>query len=156
MPDGSQQPPDPAAQRAEEQMRDWKEQHREGDGGGGWLGNVIDTVDGMVAAAEAGAFAVSPDTGQAIIKQLTEVQDQVDKMLRTGGLGAMRQELGGGYAANIATFNRRVTDDGLSTTLVQFAQELEQLKTAVGRSIGNYASTDGGARTQVDRSGGGL
>jgi hypothetical protein len=156
MPDGSQQPPDPAAQRAEEQMRDWKEQHREGDGGGGWLGNVIDTVDGMVAAAEAGAFAVSPDTGQAIIKQLTTVQDQVNEMVMAGGQVALGQRLGGGYATQIATFNRQVTDEGPGKMLAKFAEELEQLKTAVSRSMANYVGTDGGARRQVDQSGGGL
>lgn len=156
MPDGSQQPPDPDAERAEQQMRDWKEQHHEGDGGGGWLGNIGQTIGDMVAAAEAGAFAVSPDTGQAIIKQLTTVQDQVGEMLMAGGQVALGQQLGGGYATQIATFNRQVTDEGPGKMLAKFAEELEQLKTAISRSIANYVGTDSGARTQVDQSGGGL
>ena len=52
MPDGSQQPVDPAAQRAQEQMRQWREQHRQGDGGGLW-GSLGRTIGDMVAARAA-------------------------------------------------------------------------------------------------------
>jgi hypothetical protein len=157
MPDGSQQPPvDPAAERAQQQMRDWREKHRE-DGGGLWA-SIGATVGDFVAAAETGAFAVSPDTGAAIIKQLTDVQDRVGEIQRTGMMGATLggQRLGGGYATDIATFNQQVMQEGPGTMLKQFAEELEQLKTAVSKSIGNYASTDGTARRQVDSAGGGV
>jgi hypothetical protein len=154
MPDGSQ-PLDPDAQRAQEQMREWKEKHHQGDSGG-WLGNIGNTIGDMLAAAEAGAFAVSPDTGAAIIKQLTEVQDQVNEMQASGALMTMGQQLGGGYAKDIATFNVQVTKDGPGAMLVQFAQELEQLKAAVQRSVANYAATDSGNSTNVNRAGDGL
>ncbi|TCO58052.1 hypothetical protein [Actinocrispum wychmicini] len=156
MPDGSQQPPvNPDAQRAAEQMRHWKEQHRDPNTGG-WLGNVVATVDELFAAAEAGQFAVSPDTGEAIIKQLTQVQDQVTEMradgVMAGYMGAQR--LGGGYATNIATFNQQVTEEGPSKALVQFAKELEQLKATISRSIANYGASDSANRRQIDTAGG--
>ena len=155
MPDGSQQPPvDPAAERAQQQMRDWREQHRE-DGGGLWA-TIGATVGDFVAAAETGAFAVSPDTGAAIIKQLNEVQDQVAEMKNTGFAGGVSQRLGGGYATDIAQFNQQVNEDGPGKVLSNFAEELEQLKVAVSRSIANYGTTDGSNRRQVDSAGGGL
>jgi hypothetical protein len=158
MPDGSQQQPeDPAAQRAREQMREWKEKHQDPNAGGGWFGNVISTVDQLVAAAEAGQFAVNPDTGAAIIKQLTDVQDKIIEMRRTGAFvstGALR--LGGGYATDIATFNKQVTGDEVGKMLQEFSDEVEKLKTAVSKSIGGYVNADGTSKQQVDTAGDGL
>lgn len=154
MPDGSQQPPpvDPAAERAQQQMRDWREQHRD-DGGGLWA-SIGASIGDFVAAAEAGAFAVSPDTGAAIIKQLNEVQDKVAEMRRTTGLASVDQRLGGGYATNIATFNRQVTNEGPGGMLPKFADELEHLKAAISRSIANYGGTDTGSKARLDQAGG--
>jgi hypothetical protein len=156
MPDGSQQQPeDPAAQRAREQMREWKEQHKDPNAGG-WFGNVISSVDGVLAAAEAGQFAVSPDTGAAIIKQLTDVQEKVAEMKVSGTVGGVGQRLGGGYATNIAQFNQKVNEDGMGVILQKFGDELEQLKTAVQRSIANYGGVDSHSRGQIDSAGGGV
>lgn len=156
MPDGSQQPVDPAAQRAQEQMRAWKEQQHQGDTGGGWLGNIGNTVGDMLAAAEAGAFAVSPDTGAAIIKQLTAVQDQVTELQRTGAFASFgKLRLGGGYATDIAAFNQQVRDE-TGPLLQQFAAELESLKTAVNKSVAKYTGTDSASQQSIDTSGGGL
>jgi hypothetical protein len=156
MPDGSQQPVDPAAQRAQEQMRDWKEQQHQGDPAGGWWDTIGNTIGDMMAAAEAGAFAVSPDTGAAIIKQLTAVQDQVTELQHTGAFASFTKlRLGGGYATDIAAFNRQVTDE-TGPLLQQFAEELELLKTAVGKSVAKYTATDAGSQRGIDTSGGGL
>jgi hypothetical protein len=156
MPDGSQQPPvDPNAQRAQDQMRDWKEKHRDPNAGGGWFGNVFASVDELFAAAEAGQFAVSPDTGAAIVKQLTDVHDQVNQMKSTGTYGVTSQRLGGGYATNIAQFNQQVNQDGQGTVLQKFMDELEQLKSAVQRSMANYGNTDSASGRRIDSAGGG-
>jgi hypothetical protein len=156
MPDGSQQPPvNPDAQHAEDKMRHWKEQHRDPNAGGGWLGNIAATVDELFAAAEAGQFAVNPDTGAAIIKQLTQVQDQVTEMRASGTFLVGEQQLGGGYAKNIATFNQQVTKDGPGTMLTKFGQELEQLKSAIQRSMANYGATDSASGRRIDSAGGG-
>jgi hypothetical protein len=154
MPDGSQQPTDPAAQRAEDQMRDWKEQHHEGDGGG-WIGNVVNTIGDMMAAAEAGQFAVSPDTGAAIIKQLGDVQAQVSEMRVGTHDVSVNARLGGGYAEQVATFNVRVGDEGPGQLLGKFSDELEQLKNAVARSIQNYRGSDSGSEQNINAAGNG-
>jgi hypothetical protein len=156
MPDGSQQPPvDPAAERAQEQMRQWREQHRDPDGGAWWT-SIGATVGDFMAAANAGALAVSPDTGAAIIKQLTDVQDKVNEARSTGVFGVASQRLGGGYATDIAQFNQQVNQDGQNMVLQKFADELEQLKQAISRSIANYGTTDTAQRRNVDSAGGGL
>jgi hypothetical protein len=156
MPDGSQQPVDPAAQRAQEQMRQWKEQHHQGDGGGGFWGSIGSTIGDMMAAAEAGAFAVSPDTGAKIVEQLTAVQDQVTELQRTGAFASFTKlRLGGGYATDIAAFNEQVRDE-TGPLMTQFAQELEALKTAVSKSVAKYTGTDSGSQRGIETSGGGL
>lgn len=137
-------------------MRDWKEQQHQGDPAGGWWDTIGNTIGDMMAAAEAGAFAVSPDTGAAIIKQLAEVQAQVQDMQQTGTFASTAQRLGGGYATDIATFNRQVTDEGLGIRLAEFSAELEQLKTAVQKSIAHYGNADAGNSRRVDQAGGGL
>jgi hypothetical protein len=154
MPDGSQQPPDPDAQHAADQMRHWKETHRDPNTGGGWFGQIGATVDELFAAAEAGQFAVNPDTGAAIIKQLTQVQDQVRDMKMTGTTINANQRLGGGYATNIAQFNQQVNHDGQATVLEKFGNELEQLKAAVQRSMANYGVTDAQSGRKIDSAGG--
>jgi hypothetical protein len=156
MPDGSQQPVDPAAERANEQMRDWKEKHHDPSTDDGWWSSIGASIGDFMAAAEAGAFAVSPDTGAAIIKQLGDVQNQVAEIQRTGAFATGDLRLGGGYATNIATFNQQVTKDGPGTMLQKFADELEQLKSAVNRSIANYGATDSTQRGRVDSAGDGL
>lgn len=135
-------------------MREWREQHR--DDSGGWWDSIGDTVGDLMAAADAGAFAVSEDTGNLIIQRLTEVQAQINEMQQVGGFAAMNQQLGGGYAKDIATFNRQVTDQGLAQTLQQFSAELEQIKAAVQKSIAHYGVTDAASSQNVNRSGGGL
>jgi hypothetical protein len=157
MPDGSQpQPEDPAAQRAREQMREWKEKHQDPHAGG-WLGNVISTVDGVLAAAEAGQFAVDPHTGAAIISRLTQIQDRVAEMRMTGSMAQLNGlRLGGGYATDVAAYSQQVTSDGVKDTLLNFTEELEKLKTAVSKSTGAYIGSDQEGKRQVDSSGEGL
>jgi hypothetical protein len=155
MPDGSQQPVDPAAQRAQEQMRDWKEKQHQDDGGGWWT-NIGNTIGDMMAAAEAGAFAVSPDTGAAIIKQLNAVKDQVAELQRTGAFsGLVSLRLGGGYATDIAKYNQQVRGEA-GPLLQEFMQQLDHLRDAVGKSMTHYKGSDSGSQQGIQSAGGGL
>nr|WP_157528631.1 hypothetical protein [Kibdelosporangium sp. MJ126-NF4]CTQ94549.1 hypothetical protein [Kibdelosporangium sp. MJ126-NF4] len=154
MPEGSQQPVDPRSQHASEKMDDWNAQHP--DGSGGWLGGIFNTVNDMMAAANAGAFAISPDVAQEVVKQLTKIQDQVADMKMSGLLGGTDQRLGGGYATDVAAFNKQVNAEGPGKLLDQFTEQLAQLKEAVSKSIANYSRSDSGNRQRVDGAGGGL
>ncbi len=136
-------------------MRQWKQQHQDPNSGGGWFGNVISTVDGLVAAAEAGQFAVDPNTGAAIIKQLTDVQDSISDMRMASGRTGLTSQLGGGYAEQVSTFNQQVNKEG-PDLLAKFGAEVEQLKSAVSKSIQNYHGSDTGNRQNISNAGDGV
>ncbi|MCE7009160.1 hypothetical protein LWC34_41055 [Kibdelosporangium philippinense] len=122
------------------------------DNKGGLFG-IFETIADMAMAAEAGAFAVRPDVAQEVVKQLSRIQDQVIEIRSFSSTFGLRPELGGGYATQVATFNTQVTNEGPGKLLDNFAQEIEQLKAAVTKSIANYASSDGDNRQRVNRAG---
>jgi hypothetical protein len=136
-------------------MRDWKEKHQDPTTSGGWFGNVISTVDGLLAAAEAGQFAVDPDTGAAIVKQLTDVQQSINQMRRSSASSGWTSRLGGGYAEQVSTFNQRVNEEG-PDLLAKFTDEVEQLKSAVSKSVQNYHGSDSGNRQNISNAGDGM
>jgi hypothetical protein len=154
MPDGAQPPVNPDAQQAAENMQRWKQQHNDPMATVTPFGGLISGVDSLMAAAEAGQFAVSPDTGIRILQQLTNVQDQVTDMKSAGALGNVNQRLGGGYATNVAQYNQQVNNEGGHTVLAKFSDELEKLKTAVQRSMGNYGATDTQSGKNINSAGG--
>jgi hypothetical protein len=128
-------------------MREWNEKHKAG-------GGLLETIGDIFAAAEAGDFAVSQDTGDRIMKQLTEVQDRVAEMRNSGTMVAGRTRLGGGFAEQMSTFNQRVNEDGGQNVLVKFAEELELLKNAISKSIASYQTSDTDGRQNINRAGG--
>jgi hypothetical protein len=154
MPDGDQPPVNPDQQHAAENMQRWKQQHSDPMTSLLPFGGLISGVDSLMAAAEAGQFAVSPDTGARILQQLTNVQDQVMEMRNTGAFGGFGQQLGGGYASKIAQYNQQVNADGGHTVLQNFGTELEKLKAAVQRSMGNYGATDTQSGQNINSAGG--
>lgn len=154
MPDGDQPPVNPDAQHAAENMQRWKQQHSDPMTSLLPFGGLISGVDSLMAAAEAGQFAVSPDTGARILQQLTKVQDQVMEMRSTASFGVMDQRLGGGYATNIAQYNQQVNADGSQTVLQKFQAELATLKAAVQRSMGNYGAADSRSGQNINAAGG--
>ncbi|GAB3869699.1 hypothetical protein ACFQ1S_23525 [Kibdelosporangium lantanae] len=156
MPDGDQQPApqSPEARQAADNMQRWKQQHSDPLTSVLPFGGLISGVDSLMAAAEAGQFAVSPDTGARILQQLTNVQDQVTDMKSAGALGNVNQRLGGGYATNVAQYNQQVNNEGGHTVLGKFSDELEKLKAAVQRSMGNYGATDTRSGQNINSAGG--
>ncbi|SMD00756.1 hypothetical protein [Kibdelosporangium aridum] len=156
MPDGTPKPDpnDPAYQDAYQRAL---EEGRKDNTGGGWLGGLFETLGDMALAAEAGAFAVRPDVAQEVVKQLTKVQDQVAELQATGAMTAIGNgmRLGGGYATDISTFNQGVSRES-GQLLQKFAAEIEELKSAVTKSIQHYSSSDSASKGNVEKSGGGL
>jgi len=154
MPDGDQPPVNPDQQHAAENMQRWKQQHSDPMTSVLPFGGLISGVDSLMAAAEAGQFAVSPDTGARILQQLTNVQDQVMEMRASNFTNILGLQLGGGYATNVAQYNQQVNADGGQTVLVKFADELVKLKAAVERSMGNYGATDAQSGQTINKAGG--
>lgn len=159
MPDGTP-PPTPEQQQAQEKMRQWMEAQNQTPATPGPFGGLVEigaTVQSLVAAAGAGQISIAPDVGDAILKQLTSVQDSADKMGREVFQVARRAPLGGGYAEEISKFNEQLAVGGPNSAqevLTKFSQEIEVLKQAVTASMANYGRTDTGNAGTIGSAGG--
>jgi arginyl-tRNA synthetase len=141
--------PDDAQQQAEDKTRKWMEQHQPASTTPGVFGDpgaqIGDWITNMIAAANAGQFAVSPDLGPRINKQLTDVQHQVAHMRHVAQEAAVDPQFGGGYAARISQFVQQLAvegEDSAEKTLTKFMDQLDKLKVAIDSSIKNYRDTD--------------
>lgn len=154
-------PPTPAQQQAQEKMRQWMEQHHPGMPIPGPFGGFAElglTIQNLVAAAGAGQFAISPDIGDAINKQLTEVQDQVIDMRQAVLQAAADPRFGGGYAEQVSKFVQSVAAGEAGSAeevLTRYAHELGQLKDAVAKSVANYHGMDASSVNKMTAAGGG-
>jgi len=154
--------PTPEQQKAQEQMRQWMERHNPSipiPGPFGIpFGQIIVTVQNLVAAAGAGQFAVSPDVGEAINKQLTQVRDELEKMRVSVVEAAADPRFGGGYAKQISRFVQGVASGEAGSAaeiLAKFQDEVEQLKRAITQSMGNYGTHEAHSTNQLNAAGGG-
>ena len=94
----------------------------------------------IVTAANNGTLRVDPATGDATIRALTDIQDEIDQAVLRTSRGSRSSRLGGGYAEEIDRFNSEWTASGegsADVALRQFQQELLRLKEAVRKSVGD-------------------
>jgi hypothetical protein len=125
----------------------------------GGAGQDLGTVQSLYVAADAGQIAVAPHTGEAVIRQLTKVQDEVAKMRRDVMQAAVDPKFGGGYAEQVSRFVQGVAAGQAGSAeevLDKYWNELEQLKSAVAKSIGTYQATDAGSAHGITSAGGPL
>jgi hypothetical protein len=147
------------AQRATDEMADWLDRNRPAPDASGPLavfGRIGLTAANLIDAAGAGAFAMEPDSAQAVMRRLTEVQDEVTKMKDQALRAAVDPKFGGGYAEDVGRYvqDRAAGQSGSAEeVLTQFWEELEQLKTAIARSIGNYQALDDNSALHVTEAG---
>jgi hypothetical protein len=117
------------------------------------------SLDTIYGAATSGALKVDPQTGDATLKFLSDIQDLVDKMQADVGKIATRTPLGGGFGEEVGRFNQRLaTGDSNSAqeVLTKFAEELTRLREAVTMSMASYRSMDNvGAHTLSGAAGSG-
>jgi hypothetical protein len=141
--------PDDAQQQAEDKTRKWMEQNQPTSTTPGIFGDpsgqIGDWITNMIAAANAGQFAISPDLGPRINKQLDDVRDQVMQMRRAAQLAATNPRFGGGYAEQMSQFVQQLAagrSDSAEETLSKFMDQIDKLKVAINASIKNYRATD--------------
>ncbi|HEV8556955.1 MAG TPA: hypothetical protein VGR06_11235 [Actinophytocola sp.] len=143
------------AQRATDEMADWLDRNRpapDASGPLGAFGRIGLTAANLIDAAGAGAFAMEPDSAQAVMRRLTEVQDEVANMRLMAVQAAVDPKFGGGYAEDVGRFIQGVAAGQAGSAedvLTKFRDELEQLKEAVARSIRNYQAMDDGSAHRV-------
>jgi hypothetical protein len=142
-----------------EQYAEQAKKDLNGDGSGGWLGGIFDTIadmgakaDAMTAAANAGQFAMSPDLAAAMTKQFNEMQDLITQMTRRSDLLTRKTPLGGGYGVQIADMNATVGQNA-STLLGEFNRKVQALREAVEKSVANYKQVDGDSSGSLNKIG---
>lgn len=109
-------------------------------GGGG-----VPSMDGFMAAAASGAFAVSESGGQALLSAIRDLAEVVDNNILDLRETNRALPLGGSNGANqMKPYMRDVlTDDqGFVTRLKEFRQSLVDAEAAINAAMANYKSTD--------------
>ncbi len=124
------------------------------DPSGNKAGASLDTVYG---AAASGALKVDPQTGEATLKFLSDIEDLTAKMSRQLGRVGVATPLGGGFGEEVGAFNQGLATagpDSAQELLAKFTGELKRLKQAVALSMKSYQDMDGAnahALTGIDR-----
>jgi hypothetical protein len=156
MPDGTPLTPE---QQAQAKMAEWMATHSTTTDTPGPFGGLFDIAKDLMAAVGAGQLAIAPDTGAAINKQLTAVQDIAEEIMRGTHQLVDEAPFGGGFAEEISRFNQQLaagSTNSAKDVMNQFSQELEVLKQAVTASAANYSHTDDGGADNLNTAGGDL
>jgi hypothetical protein len=152
--------PTPEQQQAQERMADWMAEHQDTTTVPGLPGAMLQvgaTVQTLLAAAGAGQIAVAPDIGEAINKQLTEVERLAEKLQRDAQRAAVDPQFGGGYAEQVGRFVQQVAAGGAGSAeevLTKFRDELGLFREAVARSMQNYRDMDESSADAINNAGG--
>lgn len=112
------------------------------DPSGRKAGASLETVYG---AATSGALKVDPQTGDATLKFLSDVEDLTAAMSRNIGRVGVRTPLGGGFGDEVGTFNQQLATAGSNSAqehLTRFSEEIKRLKEAVALSMRSYQELD--------------
>jgi hypothetical protein len=105
------------------------------------------SLDSILGAAADGALTVDPQTGEATLKFLSDIQDLVDKMALDVKQISVVTPLGGGFGEEIGKFNQALAAGGPNSaqeSLTRFSQELTRLREAVTMSMKSYHAVDSG------------
>jgi hypothetical protein len=110
-------------------------------------GAIGSSLGDLVEAASSGALRVDYATGDATIRALDEIRDELDtyRRLVTQHRIGPGSRLGGGYGEQIDEFNREWTvgDKGsVAEVLDTFRTELARMREAVQRSMVTYEASD--------------
>jgi hypothetical protein len=108
---------------------------------GGGLQAVMDAGRAVATAVETQQLSVDPHLVDTMIKKLTEMQDELAKILRNRSSLSLNMKLGGGYAVDIANAN---TDFGKAAIkqIEDVARAIESLKTQIEKSRASYQNAD--------------
>ncbi|MGW6934723.1 hypothetical protein ACWGE0_32005 [Lentzea sp. NPDC054927] len=95
----------------------------------------------VAAATASGTFSVDPDVVDSMIKKLTDLQDQLDRMLRRSHELSQDTKLGDGYARVISQNNSQF-GEAATGQVREAIREINTLKTAIEKSRASYQNTD--------------
>jgi len=123
---------------------------------GAAVGNAGSSLSDIVTAANNGTLRVDPATGDATIRALSSIWDEVEQARRRMARGGRQTKLGGGYAQQIDSFNQEWTtgaNGSALATLTTFQNELRRLEEAVRRCMATYEHDDAVGAENIRRAG---
>jgi hypothetical protein len=121
------------------------------------MGSAGSSLTDIITAANNGTLRVDPATGDATIRALTDVQDEISRYRRKAvGDSFAGTRLGGGYAKEIDQFIQDWTISGQGSAvevMVAYVEELDKVKEAVRKCIATYQNTDAGGAALINEAG---
>jgi hypothetical protein len=109
-------------------------------GGGG-----VPSMDGLIAAANSGAFTINESGGQALLQAIRDLAEVVDNNIADLSMNRRTLPLGGSNGANLMKpyMQNVLTDDqGFITRLKEFRDSLVDAESAINAAMANYHSTE--------------
>lgn len=108
---------------------------------GGGLSAIAEAGKAVAVAVETQQLSVDPHLVDAMIKKLTAMQDELEKISRKATNLSMDTKLGGGYAEAISQGNRTFGQEA-QKTLKDLAKAINDLKTQIEKSRASYHAVD--------------
>ncbi|MFD4641089.1 type VII secretion target [Lentzea sp. NPDC058436] len=107
----------------------------------GGLSAVMDAGKAVAVAVETQQLSVDPQLVDAMIKKLTAMQDELEKVARQSSELNQETKLGGGYAEAISQ-NNRTFGTAAQATLTDLSKAIDELKTQIEKSRASYQNVD--------------
>ncbi|WP_434439383.1 type VII secretion target [Lentzea sp. E54] len=108
---------------------------------GGGLSAIMDAGKAVAVAVETQQLSVDPQLVDAMIKKLTAMQDELDKVGRKSADLSTQTKLGGGYAEAISQGNRTF-GTAAQQTIKDLVKAINDLKTQIEKSRATYQNVD--------------
>ena len=108
---------------------------------GSGLSAVMDAGRAIAVAVETQQLSVDPHLVDAMIKKLTAMQDELEKVFQRSSELSQETKLGGGYAEAISKGNRTF-GTAAQQSLKDLAKAINELKTQIEKSRASYTNAD--------------
>lgn len=112
---------------------------------GGGFKAIADASKAVAVAVETQQLSVDPQLVDTMIKKLTEMQDELGKILRKRGTLGLAMKLGGGYAEHIAQTNMNFGTAAVKQ-IEDVSHAIDSLKTQIEKSRASYQNADQAGR----------
>jgi hypothetical protein len=120
----------------------------------GWLlAGLVDietATKALAAANEAHALSIDPHAVDSMIKKLTAMQDELDKVAGESSSIATDTPLGGGYANEVGRINHKVGTQVLTEIVPKLTQAIDDLKAEIDKSRKSYQTVDAASKNTLD------
>jgi hypothetical protein len=121
------------------------EKYSQESGAGWWivgLVNIQAATKAVAAATEAQALSIDPHAVDSMLKKLTEMRDEINKVAGKSTRIATDTPLGSGYAEEVGRLNRSLGEQVLSQMVPKLTEAIDDLKAEIEKSRASYHNVD--------------